>query len=164
LLFRFTASVSAGLDTTLRLFVAALLVTTGLLVSCQKAEREIIPEGSLIERPGIYRVLGEDIRIRARVENGIVHYTVAKGEVPIIESTERASDAQRWFLCWDKQQRLWFHSSDIGGLMWTTNSNSRGRYFPTSIADSNVVRSMPRVVFDGLPSSIRAKLKPVRDE
>jgi hypothetical protein len=131
-----------------------------LFTSCQKAETEIAPGQNLIDRPGEYRVRGEQIHIRARVEEGMVQYEVIKNGMPIIKSTERASHTQRWFLCWDDQQRLWFESSDIGGLMWTTNSG--GTYFPKSTDDPKVIKSMPLIVFDGLPSSLRARFKHLR--
>lgn len=115
--------------------------------------------GNVIDKLGIYNIEEEKYTITVfKDKDSILHYSVSNelGE-NIIESTERASILHRWCLFWDKNNRLWVWSSDIGGFLW--EKDDRGCYKEINIINKEHFIEMPIEVFHFLPSSLRNKLK-----
>ena len=69
------------------------------------------------------------------------------------------SDAQRWFLYWDADNRLWTHNSDMGPFgVWIYDDQSRFELHEIAAADP-LLDSAPPLVLNNLPNSIKRYLQ-----
>lgn len=77
-------------------------------------------EGMVITGPGTYRIPRLGATLHVDVSDGIVRFyaTNAAGDRILDNDDWHASNYQSWELCWDKQDRVWFLSSDIGDVYW----------------------------------------------
>ena len=67
------------------------------------------------------------------------------------------SDAMRWFLYWDEQNRLWAFNSDKGGFgYWTHTTDSSFLFTEIGPADDKSI--VPAPVFSNLPSTVKRRL------
>jgi hypothetical protein len=116
-------------------------------------------KGGFVRNYGVYKIKQDGYVINVDKDpDGILIYQVydSSGNL-IIESNEKASVYQRWFLFWDKDDNLWVHSSDVGCSVW--RKKDLGLYVndqctPDSAA---VYKSMPDEVFERMPESVRTK-------
>ncbi len=151
------------IKTVSNVLLAVFLVSNLFLIGgCGKSEKIMNGKNEIIRKPGTYRIEKQDIQITVWIEDLIVHYRVTKEEKTIIESIDKPSTTQRWFLCWDDKGWLWFDSSDIGGTLWRPDT-ATGRY--TSIpltADRELLKSMPNKVFSALPTTLQEQWQELR--
>jgi len=115
--------------------------------------------GAIIDKLGSYRIERLEYIVHiTKNDDAIIHYSVTdEFGTKIIESTEKASIFHRWCIFWDKQDKLWFWSSDIGGFFW--EKDSFGKYKQHEIYSDGHFKQMPLEVFRFLPSSLIRKLK-----
>lgn len=140
------------------LFVfSAVLVLLPLMLICGCGKNGKVPltKNQIIRKPGLYSIDKQGIQITVWAEDLIVRYRVTKDGKAIVESVDRPSTTQRWFVCWDENGWLWFDSSDIGGTVWRPEA-ATGRYSSTPLtSDRALIRSMPSEVFDALPTTLQ---------
>ncbi|WP_444888784.1 hypothetical protein [Microbulbifer sp. JMSA008] len=111
--------------------------------------KQVVASGKAITEFGEYAL---DSGLQLKVENvsGIVKYRlVNNGGETLILSKDRASVYQRWVIVWDGN-RLWFSSSDIGGVVWIKKVD--GGYSSTEYYKNSVLlKEAPQVIkeFDG---------------
>jgi hypothetical protein len=104
---------------------------------CGKSER-MLGSNEIVRKPGSYRIKDKDLQIVVWIDNRIVHYRVVKSGQTIIESFDNPSTTQRWFLCWDANNQLWFDSSDIGGMLWRPQP-ATGKYTTIPITGDEIL-------------------------
>ncbi|MEW5250621.1 hypothetical protein [Microbulbifer discodermiae] len=111
-----------------------------LVVGCN----QVVASGKAITEFGEYAL---NDRLQLQVENvsGIVKYHLVNnsGETLIV-SKDRASVYQRWVIVWDGD-RLWFSSSDIGGVVWIKEkdgSYSSTEYYKNSVLQKEIPQAI----------------------
>ncbi|MDP5211196.1 hypothetical protein [Microbulbifer sp. 2205BS26-8] len=104
----------------------------------------MVASGKAITEFGEYAL---NDRLQLKVENvsGIVKYHLVNnsGETLIL-SKVRASVYQRWVIVWDGD-RLWFSSSDIGGVVWIKEkdgSYSSTEYYKNSVLQKEIPQAI----------------------
>jgi hypothetical protein len=137
-------------------------MTVLLIPACAPGEKKLNSKNELIRRPGIYTIGPQGVKLNIWLNNGIVYYDAEKNGQKLLQSTGRPSNAQRWFLCWDDKDNLWFDSSDIGMVVWR-NDPQLGKYVEIPVAGQpDIVKAMPEVVFSSLFQGDQAKYRKFR--
>ncbi|MDJ1471861.1 hypothetical protein QNI19_29530 [Cytophagaceae bacterium DM2B3-1] len=129
--------------------VSFILLIAGILNGCGIQQVDDW-HGELVKSPGIYRYQEKGITLKVDLQDGIVNYEITnKQGKHIIKSKKSIGDVMRWGLYWDKQDRFWALSSDIGSYVWIQDSLASYQEHPAK--DYRV----PRVVYDFQSSSIK---------
>jgi len=91
-----------------------------------------------------------------RRSKSLVDYTITDAATGTVHATGGGfSDAMRWFLYWDAQNRLWTHNSDMGPFgVWTFDGASAFTFHQVQAGDV-LVGSIPQPVSSNLPSSVQ---------
>ncbi|TWT30468.1 hypothetical protein KOR34_50270 [Posidoniimonas corsicana] len=110
--------------------------------------------GSLTSVDGAWTVTAE------RSSSSLVDFTIADSATGAEYAAGGGfSDAQRWFLFWDAQNRLWSYNSDVGPLgVWTHNGASAFTFQPVR-AGGPLAAAIPPEVAAALPSSVLQSLR-----
>ena len=119
-------------------------------------------ESKLIAKVGTFSVGNGGFIIRVFLRPGtksVVDFVVEPvSDQRAILSGSAGSDAMRWFLFWATENgQLWVYSGDEGVFLWHLDSS--GKYTRSSVTpeDLHLVKAMPQIFFDALPSSLRSE-------
>ena len=84
--------------------------------------RETVSVGDVVSQFGEFKIAGGGVIVCIEpTEQTLFKYSVVDSTGrKLLESKDEPSDAQNWCVAWDKNDCLWFWSSDIGGCVWRT--------------------------------------------
>ena len=135
------------------------LALLGCTPSSTVTPTNLITNPGKFASPGGSRELVISAGAGSLIQYKIIHRPTQNEFVP-----DRAfSDAMRWAFCWEGDDTLWVHSSDIGTSVWKIGSD--GAFSQHWIeADTSVGHSVPRVLYDYLPASLRSRLGNTDDD
>jgi hypothetical protein len=146
-------------DTMRRLTLLVVLVSS-LFAGCRGQTASTPRPKGVIRSAGHYD-LGADVgtlEIEVNREGIVVYRLIQPNGATALESTNRASAYQRWFLWWDEQARqLWYYSSDIGTFVSIPDDAGNFREISINSANDNVPE-IPAPVLDAMPRSARKAL------
>jgi hypothetical protein len=115
-----------------------------------------VPSGLIVE-PGAYPSRSGHHTLDVHVDaNRIVRYSV-RNKSGTLFADDLGSDAMRWCLFWDVDERLWAYSSDIGFFVWTNEGRGFERH---SALDVKYRPLMPKEVHDYIPALIHSLPSP----
>ncbi len=147
---------------TMRTLCIFLLAVSACSCSKRSLQNEILWNHEPITECGRYRVAeaGMDI-IAVEQPKGILSYCARTFDgTLLLQSVERASIYQKWYLYWDAQTAsLWFWSSDIGLSVWQKADHDG---FVIAAPTELQWTQMPDILFRRLPNPIKAEKSHLR--
>jgi len=95
-------------------------------------------------------------------EKGLIGYcAVNESGDKLFFAPHRFSKLHRWAMFWDKSDRLWVSSSDVGTSVWIAGDDKK--YAQYSVSNDNLlIAEMPEEIYQILPQSLRKQWDSVR--
>jgi len=109
---------------------------------------------ALIKQAGTLESKDGTLLAKVETTDAIVHITILeKKTAKVLLKAKSGNTYHRWYLGWDKDNRLWNWNSDIGGDVFELKD---GKWIRNKTPDYG---EAPKVFIDNLPSSVKRTLK-----
>lgn len=134
--------------------IVSTLYAALLLAACSPNNKT--PAAGLITNQGSFpSPSGGQILVVGTKPKSLVDYKIINSATRVEFAPENLfSDAMRWAACWESDETLWIHSSDVGLSVWQRNPN--GNFNQHWVGDkTDLIPKIPIALWNFLPSSIK---------